>query len=135
MAVLCLSRSLVQYSLKELPSLQTAYDWCSVNVVEDSFVCRTFSTEATIDDIASGEGAGPFQVATPGSLSFKEHKGTQTKHPFIRLLHPIYFEFLMLVLLPCSQDHHRPRVLRSHCRSITAGETTAVGVLVTQAKC
>ena len=52
----------MQYSLKELPSLQTAYDWCSVNVVEDSFVTRTFSTEGTIDDMSSGEDAGPFQV-------------------------------------------------------------------------
>ena len=78
-----LARSLVgplgvQYSLKELPSLQTAYDWCSVNVVEDSFVARTFSTEETIDDMTSGEDAGPFQVTAWNALepAFCRYKGT-----------------------------------------------------------
>eukprot|EP00752_Nemacystus_decipiens_P003192 g2953.t1 len=51
-----------KYSLKKLPSLQTAYDWCSVRVVEDSFVCRTLGAESTIDAMACGEHGGPLQV-------------------------------------------------------------------------
>lgn len=48
----------VQYSLKKLPSFQTAYDWCSVDVVDDSFVARILS----IEDYIEPEAIGPCQV-------------------------------------------------------------------------
>lgn len=43
-----------QYSLEELPSLQTAYDWCHADVIEDSFVSRVIEPEESIIPLAIG---------------------------------------------------------------------------------
>lgn len=43
-----------QYSLKELPSLQTAYDWCHAGIIEDSFVSRVIEPEESIIPLAIG---------------------------------------------------------------------------------
>lgn len=43
-----------QYSLKKLPSLQTAYNWCHADLVEDSFVTRVIQPEESILPLAIG---------------------------------------------------------------------------------
>lgn len=122
----------VQYSLKELPSLQTAYDWCSVNVVEDSFVCRTFGTESTIDDLASGEDAGPFQVTKYHFILQKSALQGKANAP-IRLFYMCLCAFSVLGagVVTCSRDYRRVStqlfVAVGHSfAASSAGETTVL---------